>query len=54
MLITYLRPSLHCSSGGLDLPDASKEVLPGLSETLKIIEIGNTMLDTEDSSVNDT
>lgn len=54
MLITYLRPSLHCSSGGLDLPDASKEVSPGLSETLKIIGTGNTVLDTEDSSVNDT
>lgn len=53
-LITYLRPSLHCSSEGLDLPDASKEVSPGLSETLKIIEIGTIMLDSEDSSVNNT
>lgn len=36
------------------MPDAPKEVSPGLSETLKIIEIGNTVLNTEDSSVNDT
>lgn len=36
------------------MPDASKEVSPGLSETLEVIEIGNIMLDTEDSSVNNT
>lgn len=36
------------------MPDASKEVSPGLSETLEMIEIGNIMLDTEDSSVNNT
>lgn len=48
-LITYLRPSLHCSSEGLDLPDASKGVSPGLSETLEIIEIRNSMLDPEHS-----
>lgn len=49
MLITYLRPSLHCSSEGLDSPDASEEVSPGLSETLKIMEIRNSVVDTEDS-----
>ena len=33
MLITYLKASLHCSSEGLDLPDASEAASPGLSET---------------------
>lgn len=46
MLTTYLKPSPHCSSIGVDLPDASKEVSPGLPETLKVIEIGKIMLDT--------
>lgn len=38
-LITYLRASLHCSSEGLGLPDASEEASPGLSETVKFTEI---------------
>lgn len=46
--------SPHYSSQGVGLPDASKEVSPGLPEILKIIEMGTTMADAKDSSVSYT
>lgn len=52
LLLTYLKPSLHCSSEAEDLPDAPKAASPRSSETPKVMGTGRVMLRTWDPSVN--